>query len=106
MEALSTGELVLIAVLFFGCIVVTFLLTKLTELMKLLRDMVSPEVAQVLYTAGQQGVKEAEGVVLGSKNKIDDAVWEFLKPRITGLLAELNSTEAAAQRAAGSPPAG
>lgn len=95
MEQLTSGEIVLIVAMVAAFIALGFTMTKLVELAKALRDMIPVEAARTLYAGGQQVITELDKKVAESPNKIDDAGWESVKPRVKELLEVLIAEQAA-----------
>lgn len=85
----SNGELIAIVVLVILTVAFSFLLSKLVELAKALRDMVSPEVARTIASGLRQGTQEVSEFVMATPNKIDDSAWENLKPKFAQIIDEL-----------------
>lgn len=101
METLSSGEIVLIVVVVVAFIALGFTMSKLVELAKALRDMIPAEAARTLYAGGNQVISEVDKKVLESPNKIDDAGWELVKPRVKELIDILISEREQTNRASG-----
>lgn len=94
MQALTSGEIVLIVVMIAAFVALGFTMTKLVELAKALRDAVPVEIARMLYVNGRQGMLELDQLVGGSPNKIDDAAWAVIRPRVEELITIINTRPA------------